>query len=1216
MASGTADRRCVRGRWFIVTSTKQFEPNGKRLERAMVRITNKSMKGTANRRVTRGRRCSSMFTSSGLRHSRHVLSVAVALAAALVLPATSQASWEGVGEFGAETLAEAPGGMAVNDTTGDVYEADGPRSRVLRFDAKGNFLEAWGWGVGDGANKFERCGPDGEPSYPTCEGSGEGHGVSGEGEGQFAGTTGVAVDQANGDVVVVDANSDASVQIFTADGSKRMAGFAEAGTAEGQVGTITPYGPGVAVDSECNVYIIDQGVAFGPRVMEFKPQTAGKCENFTFSRSLFKGTRSQFASMLDVDNAGNIYLGKERAIYKFAASDLTKPACEEAAITTVEGMAINPVTGGIYFYDTKLGEVFELSPTCTESKKFKGGTSQENAPGAAFNPTGVWSAGRPEGVLYLDTALGLSKSHTQKVYVFAQTANPELPKLGEVAATSVGAAFATLEAEVNPLGSDTHVKFEYGAEGPCSSHLCVVVPEGVLDIGSGKELQRTSVQLAGLTPDTKYYFRVTATNGFGTATGSDEPPFQTFPMEASGLPDGRVYELVSPIGKDGGEAFPLDPNEAICGCEPGIINPYMPMQSAETAGGEPLVVYEGYPFSPGGGAVGENEYRATRTAAGWQTEGLSPPLLGREAGGFRGFTPDLSVGVLAQGEPALSPQAIPGGYQDLYRRDSDGTLTPLMSVAPPHRTAHEPGAFAVEYVGESSDDKRIFFTANDALTGKTAVAPAALDGGASENNLYEWENGTVRLVNVLPGNVKTIPDSAFGSGKELESNQESAPVVTNAISRDGSHVFWSNTATGQVYVRIDGESTKIIPDSGRFLTASTDGQKVLFSDGHIYNLEAKSDTDITSGNGGFVGTLGTSEDLARIYFVDTGVLTTQKNGFGAGAQPNANNLYTYDSATRTVEYIATLAIDDNHTGGDHLVGDWEPSPSDRIAQVTGDGRFVAFESRAPLTGYDNEGLGGECEIVSFATCFEVFEYDSSAKSLTCVSCSPALVQPLGSSSLSLLRPVGSRFPQPRNLQNDGRVYFNSFDVLSPHDTEPGVENVYEYERAGQGSCTAEAGCVALISSGHSAFGAEFFSATGSGRDVFFTTRAQLVPEDGDELVDLYDSREGGGFATVLSPAPCSGEGCSPMSELAPEWTTLPGSMSIGGAPWAGLSSLPAVEAKAAHVAAKPKLKPAAARRCPKHRLRRHGRCVKVKAKRTQKARKNASHHSGIVKGGV
>ncbi len=154
-----------------------------------------------------------------------------------------------------------------------------------------------------------------------------------------------------------------------------------------------------------------------------------------------------------------------------------------------------------------------------------------------------------------------------------------------------------------------------------------------------------------------------------------------------------------------------------------------------------------------------------------------------------------------------------------------------------------------------------------------------------ECNLYEWVEGELRLINVLPGNGSAAVGAVLGAGRLL-AEEPYTPIVDHAISDDGSRIFWSAEQTGEVYVRVDGEETLEIPGPGTckesvaeanrvcFLTASADGTGVLLSDGQVYELnEAGSayepTVDLTEGEGGFEGILGATEDLSRIYFVDT-----------------------------------------------------------------------------------------------------------------------------------------------------------------------------------------------------------------------------------------------------------------------------------------------------------------------------------------------------------
>ncbi len=89
--------------------------------------------------------------------------------------------------------------------------------------------------------------------------------------------------------------------------------------------------------------------------------------------------------------------------------------------------------------------------------------------------------------------------------------------------------------------------------------------------------------------------------------------------------------------------------------------------------------------------------------------------------------------------------------------------------------------------------------------------------------------------------------------------------------------------------------------------------------------------------------------------------------------------------------------------------------------------------------------------------------------------------------------------QPRDLLDDGRLFFNSPDDLVPA-AENHTQDVYEYEPQDVGSCTSSAGCIGLISSGTASQESAFLDASESGEDVFFLTAAQLVPADTDHGV--------------------------------------------------------------------------------------------------------------------
>jgi hypothetical protein len=999
----------------------------------------------------------------------------------------AEAAFELAGPFGASgegEIGEAAAGAAIDYASGDIYVADGLNRRVTRFNAEGGFLEAWGWGVANGADEFQTCGPEG--AVPLCEFDLNGRrGLRGEGAGQFEWADGVAVDQATGDVYVLDRErKNGVVQVFSSDGAQLIASFGELG--EGPVsaspGRLHGVGivGGIAVDSSGDVYLSDGANTDAPetRVMVLKPETPGDYAHYVYAGQSHDFAVGDTPEALAVDSSADVYfVGGEEHVYKFAAGIFTAPAWSFEDNTGITSLAVDPTTGDSFVYTYATKRFHELDAAGVQIAEFPG-VKGEGAftNGLAFNPGAVLGAEHAAGVLYATDGVALTG------LIFAQP--PVVPPVvdGESVA-NIGTGSAVLKALVDPKGFDIRYRFEYGT-GDCAAGECVEAPVGGGDLGAGQGDHAASVTVSGLTPGGTYHFRVTVVSHCNVAEPAveclvegSERTFTTF-SSVPGLPDGRVYELVSPPFKNGGEVFPADPrgsSEAM----PGAQDTGMPMQSAPDGN---AVVYEGDPFYAKSGAPSENEYLARRTAGGWETRDLSPAFRERDVAGrqgFKSFSGDLSSSVLLATLQQFSPEA-PVGYKDLYVQDSAAPegLRPLVAFEPPNQPA---GSFAPVFAGASSDLSHVIFSANDALTPASGVAPAAeYDGGAG--NLYEWVGGALRLVNVLPGNTETLPGAAFG------------PEFGHPISADGSRVFWS--AGGHVYVREDGATTVEVPDpaAGGILDASVDGSRVLLGDAMLYDLGTGTLSDLTGGQGGFLGLLGASEDLSSVYFRDSAVLSgEERNSEGQKANAGDSNLYLWrDGAVR---FLA------------------DPGGAPGTSEVTSDGRYLAFVSTASLTGYDNNN----------AT--EVYQYDANSERLVCASCNPTGERPLGASKLSVIYPGFASLPQPLNLSSDGRVFFDSEDVLSPQDTNGRVDDVYEYEPGGVGSCAGPAGCIFLISSGSGTADSNFVAASPSGSDVFFTTRSQLVGEDQDDLMDLYDARVGGGFPPGPSSPPCSSEAC-------------------------------------------------------------------------------------------
>lgn len=493
-------------------------------------------------------------------------------------------------------------------------------------------------------------------------------------------------------------------------------------------------------------------------------------------------------------------------------------------------------------------------------------------------------------------------------------------------------------------------------------------------------------------------------------------------------------------------------------------------------------------------------------------------------------------------------------------------------------------------------------------------------------NLYDSVGGETQVVNLLPGN-RPDPNAVFGGLREgppeTSGGEENHNVFSNAISADGSRIFWTDLNTDIVYVRENGIRTiPVSAGAARFWTATSDGHYAYYTEGEEllrFNVDGFEGSDkpeaqalaeareVLAGPGagvqGVVGVNETGEDGAYLYFVATGKLAPQaekrtcetaqettkseeaeRREEGQGELPLGRgcNLYLLHRGEQ-VKFIGALSkADDNSLSATFYThgGDWRASSAVRTAEVSADGRGLVFESRVArsLTGYDN---GFEAEI---------FAYDADTERISCASCDPGGAPP---EDIPAQLTNGTFLPVSDNntfmrrwISADGnQVFFDTVRPLSPRDTN-GVQDVYEWEREGTGSCSPQTparldgGCISLLSSGSGTDWSWLIDTGAGGQDAFMVTRAQLVPEDQNEKMDLYDVRVRGGFRKA--ELACTGTGCQGVPPAQPIFAT-PSSVTFEGV---------GNFEPARPISAKPKPKSA---KCKRGYVKKHGKCVKVKA---------------------
>jgi len=458
-------------------------------------------------------------------------------------------------------------------------------------------------------------------------------------------------------------------------------------------------------------------------------------------------------------------------------------------------------------------------------------------------------------------------------------------------AGSITDSSATLEALLNPQGTDLKYHFEYGTTA--SYGTSVPVPDG--DLGAAEPASTVSGHVLGLTADTLYHYRIRVTVGGETALGPDRT-FRTNPAEGGPpLPDLRAYELVSPPNKHGAL---LDAVPRTWGLIQASVDGNAITYSSDGAITE---------AAEGNREPEPSQNLSIRTTSEWSTQDLATPHeravgLFQSFAEYRQFSPDLALSVVepnpygktALAEPALTPPVQPGEAQEktIYER-ANQPLAPAPSEEAVYKQAqangvqlsaerHEtlPGYLALltaantaagAKIGgilppQSENEKpafsqgHVFVTATSDLS--HVVLRSRLEPFTAESTapgLYEWSGGQLKLISILPDGTPAADPGEENPGPRLGQGREKlGENFRHALSSDGSRAVWSTppeereTATelflrdmnkGQT-VRLDalqggpplGKETR---GEAQFQIANANDTRVFFTDPQRLTADSK-----------------------------------------------------------------------------------------------------------------------------------------------------------------------------------------------------------------------------------------------------------------------------------------------------------------------------------------------------------------------------------------
>jgi hypothetical protein len=496
------------------------------------------------------------------------------------------------GQFGFETFgnsdfsANFDMGIGIDHDTDAFYVADAYNRRIQKFDAEGNFLLTWGYGVQNGANELQTC-----HAPEPCQ-----TGIFGPALGQLQHPTAVAVDNSGGPndgaVYVADATSPAFHPSGLAAGRNQILKYGPEGQYLGVItGSASPGGVfkdlhfrgGISVDGNGFLWAADEIANNQGRMLRFSNQTNNAYVGGSEWMVQTPGTNGALSTkgieaMAAAPTGSHVYINTNAALNnantlslnRFTANGSSSRAYVPAGNDFDSSIATEAGTGHVYLSNGANVQEYAIGDkAATPVGPPFGAGKLGNAFGLAVNPsTGTVYTGSPE----LD-----------KVIAFKPR---RVPAAITEAPTEVGHTSGTLNGITTPDpvegGDVSECVFEWGLTTNYENSI-------PCDPGAPfSEQTSVSATLEGLQMESTYHYRIAATNSIDTNHGedqaftpravlelsTDEPEDVTShsaTIRASFDPAGDTTEYQFEWGKDPNnyqESTPI--NES--GSEPGVIS--------------------------------------------------------------------------------------------------------------------------------------------------------------------------------------------------------------------------------------------------------------------------------------------------------------------------------------------------------------------------------------------------------------------------------------------------------------------------------------------------------------------------------------------------------------------------------------------------------------------------------------------------------------------
>ena len=834
------------------------------------------------------------------------------------------------------------------------------------------------------------------------------------------------------------------------------------------------------------------------------------------------------------------------------------------------------------------------------------------------------------------------------------------PAIGSFSSSHVTATSADLHAVIDPQGSATTYRFEYGTTSALGSSA--PIPDG--NIASGNIGVPVTVHLEGLQSVT-YHFRVVAESAAGTTTST----IQTFTFYAPNcpntlvrqqtasnyLPDCRAYEIAS--APESGSTV-LYPSGGV-GSNSGQATSPSRLGYMASFGGIPGT---GTPIN----SIGDF-YVATRNSTGWKTNyvGRKPtesaftgPRPGLEAAGLQGHldksqrdvitNPEMSRFVLwDNGNPELNPNPYQSNAPYIF--DPEGNVVDRW----PTNLGSVPGGEAFKGEMRFSEDLSHFVFSSDIPFLEGAPAGAVYD------------NDTVnRTLEVISFDAANEPIQA----QPLEVSDDGSNILmTTGLITSGCNFSCPPLIDGALYMRI-GSVTHDVSQGNpvEFAGMSDDGSRVYFTSlepltgddtdtsSDLFMWDESAPTTITRVSVG-VGGAGNTDDCEPIPVPATPTGSSNPDpkaaahptAFRANWVPKCGAIAISELEKNCPEgeycdtyprFFSFHAVTGSGMGGNGLSDNFVAAESGDIyfyspEQLSGpdegagdqqnlflyrngDVQFVAaLETETSCKGptyfttYCSKGTIARMQVspdgryAAFVTRSRLTSYDNAGWAMMYVYDADTGALRCGSCATSGEPPTDDVQASQNGLfmTDDGRAFFSTVDPLVPQDTNEGTD-VYEYvegrpQLISQGTGVINEGNPILASAQ-----AGLVGVSANGVDAYFSTFDVLTPYDhnGGKL-KVYNARTNGGFP-FAEPAP----GCVAADECHGDTTPAPPAMLEGTGAHLGAGGNVAQRVKKRR--AQKKKRRAAQRRKAQRRRQAQRRRARAKKRR---ARRSAQSRRGI-----